>query len=89
MVNEPSKPWRELYHEADISPTFAIPPALSESSRHYLPLTPLALEQLDLSQYDLVISSESGPAKGGTVTPQDAAHLLLPHANALSIGRAP
>ena len=30
----------------------------------YLPLMPLALEQLDLRGYDLVISSESGPAKG-------------------------
>ncbi len=30
----------------------------------YLPLMPLALEQLDLTGYDLVISSESGPAKG-------------------------
>src|SRR5436305_14250712 len=35
--------------------------------RHYrslLPLMPLALESLDLRGYDLVISSESGPAKG-------------------------
>ncbi|MDR1945951.1 MAG: glycosyltransferase [Desulfovibrio sp.] len=32
--------------------------------RKYLPLMPLALEQLDLRSYDLVISSESGPAKG-------------------------
>lgn len=30
----------------------------------YLPLMPIALEQFDLSDYDLVISSESGPAKG-------------------------
>ena len=30
----------------------------------YLPLMPLALSRLDLSAYDLVISSESGPAKG-------------------------
>ncbi|MCF6204988.1 MAG: hypothetical protein L3J59_15195, partial [Methylococcaceae bacterium] len=30
----------------------------------YLPLMPYALEQLDLRQYDLIISSESGPAKG-------------------------
>ena len=29
-----------------------------------LPLYPLALEQFDLDKYDLVISSESGPAKG-------------------------
>ena len=32
--------------------------------QNYLPLMPLALEQFDLSGYDLVISSESGPAKG-------------------------
>jgi glycosyltransferase involved in cell wall biosynthesis len=35
----------------------------------YLPLMPLALEQLDLRGYDLVISSESGPAKGVLVGP--------------------
>jgi len=36
----------------------------------YLPLMPLALEQLDLSKYDLVISNESGPAKGVIVGPR-------------------
>ncbi|WP_457570823.1 glycosyltransferase family 4 protein [Desulfovulcanus sp.] len=36
----------------------------------YLPLMPLALEQLDLRGYDLVISSESGPAKGVVVGPE-------------------
>ena len=30
----------------------------------YMPLMPLALEQLDMRHYDLVISIESGPAKG-------------------------
>ncbi len=35
----------------------------------YLPLMPLALEQLDLRAYDLVISSECGPAKGVITTP--------------------
>lgn len=32
--------------------------------RHYLPLMPIALIFLNLKKYDLVISSESGPAKG-------------------------
>ena len=32
--------------------------------QHLLPLMPFALEQFDLNQYDLIISSESGPAKG-------------------------
>jgi glycosyltransferase involved in cell wall biosynthesis len=35
----------------------------------YLPLMPMALEQLDLRDYDLVISSECGPAKGVLTTP--------------------
>lgn len=44
----------------------------------YLPLMPLALEQWDLTSYDLVISSESGPAKG-VVTRPDALHLCYCH----------
>ena len=38
--------------------------------KHYLPLMPLALEQFDLRGYDLVISSESGPAKGVLTSPE-------------------
>lgn len=44
----------------------------------YLPLMPLALEELDLTDYDLVISSESGPAKG-VITRPDATHLCYCH----------
>lgn len=44
----------------------------------YLPLMPLALEQLDLRSYDLVISSESGPAKGVIVRP-GAVHICYCH----------
>ena len=44
----------------------------------YLPLMPLALEQLDLSGYDLVISSESGPGKG-VVVPPGVAHVCYCH----------
>jgi glycosyltransferase involved in cell wall biosynthesis len=44
----------------------------------YLPLMPMALEQLNLSQYDLVISSESGPAKGVIVAPH-ATHICYCH----------
>ena len=46
--------------------------------KHYLPLMPLALEQLDLSGFDLVISSESGPAKGVVPSPH-AAHICYCH----------
>jgi glycosyltransferase involved in cell wall biosynthesis len=36
--------------------------------RELLPLMPMALESFDLRGYDLVVSSESGPAKGVIVT---------------------
>lgn len=46
--------------------------------KKYLPLMPLALEHFDLSDYDLVISSESGPAKG-VIPPPTATHLCYCH----------
>ena len=46
--------------------------------KYYLPLMPLALEQFDLQQYDLVISSESGPAKG-VLTSSSALHVCYCH----------
>jgi glycosyltransferase involved in cell wall biosynthesis len=44
----------------------------------YLPLMPGALLDFDLSAYDLVISSEAGPAKGVVVNP-DARHICYCH----------
>ena len=49
--------------------------------KHYqkmLPLMPHALESLDLTGYDLVISSEAGPAKG-VITRPDALHVCYCH----------
>ncbi|GGB67976.1 glycosyltransferase [Henriciella pelagia] len=51
------------------------------ANRHYqkyLPFMPRALEELDLSEYDLVISSESGPAKG-VITKPGSFHLCYCH----------
>ena len=53
-------------------------PAAARLYKRYLPLMPLALEQLDLRGYDLVISSESGPAKG-IIPPEGALHLCYCH----------
>jgi glycosyltransferase involved in cell wall biosynthesis len=44
----------------------------------YMPLMPNALLQFDLQKYDLVISSESGPAKGVIANP-DAFHICYCH----------
>jgi glycosyltransferase involved in cell wall biosynthesis len=46
--------------------------------RWYLPLMPLAVEQLDLSAYDLVISSSHAVAKGVLTTP-DQLHISYVH----------
>ncbi len=46
--------------------------------QRYLPLMPLALEQLDLRGYDLIISSESGPAKG-IIPPPGSIHICYCH----------
>ena len=40
----------------------------------YLPLMPWALEALDLTEYDLIISNESGPAKG-IIPPPDGVQI--------------
>jgi glycosyltransferase involved in cell wall biosynthesis len=53
-------------------------PGAQRFYQHYLPLMPLALEALDLRGYDLVISSEAGPAKG-VIAPPDAFHLCYCH----------
>ena len=46
--------------------------------RHFLFLQAIALEQFDLSGYDLVISSESGPAKG-VITSSKTCHVCYCH----------
>lgn len=46
--------------------------------RHYLPLMPLAMEQLDLSGFDLVISSSHAVAKG-VLTGPDQLHISYIH----------
>jgi glycosyltransferase involved in cell wall biosynthesis len=62
-----------------ITPTFINSlPRAARMYKAYLPLMPLALEQLDLRGYDLIISSESGPAKG-IIAPSDAIHVCYCH----------
>jgi glycosyltransferase involved in cell wall biosynthesis len=53
-------------------------PGATKFHRHFLCLQPLALEQFDLSEYDLVISSESGPAKG-VLTSSRTCHICYCH----------
>ena len=53
-------------------------PGIKKWYKSLLPLMPFALEHFDMSPYDLVISSESGPAKGIIPRP-DALHICYCH----------
>lgn len=53
-------------------------PFAKKKYRGYLPLMPLAIEQLDLSNYDLVISSSHAVAKG-VITGPDQLHICYCH----------
>lgn len=53
-------------------------PLARRAHRAYLPLMPLAIEQLDLSGYDLVVSSSHAVAKG-VLTDPDALHVCYCH----------
>lgn len=53
-------------------------PFAKKSYRNYLPLMPIAVEQLDLSTYDLVLSSSHAVAKG-VITGPDQLHISYIH----------
>jgi glycosyltransferase involved in cell wall biosynthesis len=53
-------------------------PFLRRFHRLYLPLMPIAVEQLDLSEYDLIISSSHAVAKG-VLTGPDQIHISYVH----------
>ena len=53
-------------------------PFAKSKYRTYLPLMPLAIEQLDLSSYDLIISSSHAVAKG-VITGPDQLHICYCH----------
>jgi glycosyltransferase involved in cell wall biosynthesis len=53
-------------------------PGVASHLSWYLPLMPVAIEQLDVTGYDLVISSSHAVAKGVIVSP-DALHLSYVH----------
>jgi glycosyltransferase involved in cell wall biosynthesis len=53
-------------------------PGMRRGYRRYLPLMPLAIEQFDLSEYELVLSSSYAVAKG-VLTGPDQLHLCVCH----------
>jgi glycosyltransferase involved in cell wall biosynthesis len=53
-------------------------PFAKKKYRNYLPLMPLAIEQFDLSAYDIIISSSHAVAKG-VITSQNQLHVCYCH----------
>lgn len=78
LIADPGKfPPKLKGHKLHVSFLQKIPGAF-KFHRHFLFLQPIALEQFDFSGYDLVISSESGPAKGVITSPQTC-HICYCH----------
>lgn len=53
-------------------------PGAKTHYKKYLPLMPVALEQMDMQEFDLILSSEAGPSKGIIPRP-DAVHISYCH----------
>ncbi|MFP1878152.1 glycosyltransferase family 4 protein [Lonsdalea quercina] len=70
---------RELIANKKATTTFIQKfPKVKENYRKYLPFMPLAIEQLDLSPYDVVLSSSHAVAKG-VLTGPDQLHISYVH----------
>ena len=68
---------RAFIHDKPVTTSFIQKlPLARRKYRNYLPLMPLAVEQFDLSRYDLVLSSSHAVAKG-VLTGPDQLHLCM------------
>ncbi|MBD2386214.1 glycosyltransferase [Cylindrospermum sp. FACHB-282] len=75
---ESTNPESYLY-ERQIGTTFLQHfPLARQGVQKYLPLLPLAMEQLDLREYDVILSSSHAVAKGALTTP-DQLHICYCH----------
>lgn len=73
---------RGFLQNKDVRTTFVQRLPLARSKfRHYLPLMPLAIEQFDMTGYDVVLSSNHAVAKG-VITGPDQFHLCYVHSPA-------
>ncbi|KAA0774394.1 glycosyltransferase family 4 protein [Bacillus sp. AR2-1] len=70
---------RGFIKNKEVSTTFVQKlPFAKKKYRNYLPLMPLAIEQLDLSKYDVILSSSHAVAKG-VLTGPDQLHISYVH----------
>jgi glycosyltransferase involved in cell wall biosynthesis len=79
LVYDPDGNCRDIIQSTEIHGSFINRlPWAKRKHRAYLPLMPLAIEQLYLSNYDLVISSSHAVAKG-VITGPDQLHISYVH----------
>ncbi|MBT5872581.1 MAG: glycosyltransferase [Candidatus Latescibacteria bacterium] len=73
-VFDPSK-LPPVFKEMDVRPSFLQKiPFISRTLPYYISLLPMAFEQFDLQEYDVVLSSTTSFAKG-VITPPDCVHI--------------
>ena len=75
---ESSNPESYLYERQIGTTPLQYFPAAKSGVQKYLPLLPLAIEQLDLRQHDVILSSSHAVAKGILTTP-DQLHICYCH----------
>jgi glycosyltransferase involved in cell wall biosynthesis len=75
---ESSNPESYLYKRQIGTSLLQYLPAAKKGIQKYLPLLPLAIEQLDLRQHDVILSSSHAVAKGILTTP-DQLHICYCH----------
>lgn len=79
LVNDVSKLKGTYFQDLQITPSFIQKlPWSTTKYKNYLPFFPLAIEQFDLSGFDLVISSSHCAAKG-VITSPDQVHICYCH----------
>ncbi len=79
LINfESSNPESYLYKRQIGTSFLQYLPAAKKGVQKYLPLLPLAIEQLDLRQHDVILSSSHAVAKGILTTP-DQLHICYCH----------
>ena len=69
---------RRIGYERSVTSFLQRMPGIARNHRRYLPLMPIAIEQMDLRGYDLVISSSFAVAKG-VLTGPDQLHVSYVH----------
>ncbi|MHB8170326.1 MAG: glycosyltransferase [Thermincolia bacterium] len=69
----------KVFHAMDIRPSFIQKlPGARHNYQRYLPLMPTAVEQFDLTEFELVISNTTAVAKG-VITRADTVHICYCH----------